>query len=376
MKLNFTYEQAREFVDINGEVAFYESVFYIDGFKISLFNYRITTYDDFRKGNQAEEMRGITFVFNKDGSLYKRYLMLPKIFNINQIEETEYDTVKSYEIESILAKEDGTLINFIQLPNGRILPRTKMSFENDQTNMALSIYDADEELQRLVKWSLENDICLFFEYVSFDNKIVLHYNKSKLIFINARHNITGEFIDINTIETSIEKAIDYSKVYTLDELVHFCAVEENVEGFIIRCTNGFSWKMKTKWYFDIHDMQDALYQEYKVIQFALNDEIDDVLSQIPLETVDLRERVKAITKIVNDEIEIYSDKIDKELETYTDPVTLIEKLENIDKVLMHLVLNIKNGNDKFTNIKKRIHVETKKHIIAQKWLFERGYKLL
>ena len=50
-----------------GESSFYESEKIIDGYKISLFNYRLADNKDFNKPF-AKEMRGICFVFNEDGS--------------------------------------------------------------------------------------------------------------------------------------------------------------------------------------------------------------------------------------------------------------------------------------------------------------------
>ena len=71
---------------------FYESKFVIDGYNVSIFNYILAQYSDFID-NLAFEMRWLTYVFNKDGSLFKRYLLLHKFFNLNQVAESQYSLV-------------------------------------------------------------------------------------------------------------------------------------------------------------------------------------------------------------------------------------------------------------------------------------------
>lgn len=80
-----TYEEALEIVKVKGDLIFYENKYEIDGYSVSVFNYRLANYNDFFniiEGNDldAKEMRGLTFIFNSDGSLYKRYIMLQKFW--------------------------------------------------------------------------------------------------------------------------------------------------------------------------------------------------------------------------------------------------------------------------------------------------------
>jgi hypothetical protein len=133
-----TYEDCVKICEENDNLIFFEKKYVIDNYKISCFNYRLADLNHFMnpiKDNiniNAFELRGITFIFNEDGSLYKRYLLLDKFFNLNQTEISLYDKVKDLEIESIYVKEDGSLITFIKLPNDRIVCKSKMSFDSTQ----------------------------------------------------------------------------------------------------------------------------------------------------------------------------------------------------------------------------------------------------
>ena len=83
-----TYEDCRLICDTHDNFIFYESKHKEDGFDISIFNYRLATFQNFenpvpdRPDIKGYEMRGITFIFTSGGTLYKRYLLLDKFFNL------------------------------------------------------------------------------------------------------------------------------------------------------------------------------------------------------------------------------------------------------------------------------------------------------
>jgi len=107
-----TYEDAKAISKRYNEKHFWEIQFMIGGYKLSSFNYFICGWDDFafplpeKPLTNAFDMRGTTFVFNSDGSLYKRFLMLPKFFNLNQVEATQYGNVKDKKIVNVSVKEE------------------------------------------------------------------------------------------------------------------------------------------------------------------------------------------------------------------------------------------------------------------------------
>ena len=100
MKYIVTYNDAVEMTKAYDNFNFSSKEHEIDGYRIVTFNYFLCEYNFFVKPLKdkdwihARDMRGVTFIFNKDGSLFKRYLMLEKFFNLNQVEETQYHVVK------------------------------------------------------------------------------------------------------------------------------------------------------------------------------------------------------------------------------------------------------------------------------------------
>ena len=104
-----TYAEALE-MTAGDTPSFYESKMVVDGYNVSVFNYRLAVYNDFvtpipsKPEVKAYEMRGLTFVFNEDGSLFNRYVLLEKFFNLNQVPESMYSVVK-YKIKYVNNKK-------------------------------------------------------------------------------------------------------------------------------------------------------------------------------------------------------------------------------------------------------------------------------
>ena len=281
------------------DAPFYESKFVVEGYEVSIFNYRLANYSDFAS-NSAFEMRGLTFVFNEDGSLFNRYLLLHKFFNLNQVEETQYSLIKDLEIKSIYNKEDGSVASFVRLPNGSVLGKSKMSFESDQAAGMNRLYKSNADLKRFVDWSLDKNYVAVFEYVAPNNRIVLRYLDEELILLRLRDNKTGEYLDLSKFSKEIGSLkVAPFDVASLDELVELSHTIEDKEGWIIEFSNGLFIKVKTAWYVSLHGLlTDDLYREHLLVRYVLDEKIDDVLGQVPEEEVEAHARIEKIIAVV------------------------------------------------------------------------------
>jgi T4 RnlA family RNA ligase len=311
-----TYEEAKTIVSTTGELVFYESVQVVDGYKISVFNYRLASYNDFVEYS-ANELRGLTFVFNEDGSLFNRYVLLHKFFNVNQVAETQFCLIKDEPILAVHDKADGSVVSFVRLPNNNVYAKTKMIVkENDQARMAQAVYDNSESLQRLVNYTLDNDMVAIFELVSPLNRIVLNYTDTDLVLLRLRDNKTGEYLPLETLGeyiSDVRIVDDETHLYkTWDDIFTMMETAENKEGCVITLPSGL-YKTKTQWYFDLHGLlSDYVYREDYLIEFILDDKIDDIISQIPEEDTEVRSLIDAVTVVVNN----YIKRILSEIEYY------------------------------------------------------------
>ena len=312
-----TYEDCIELCSYEGS-PFYEVKTTIEGYTVSTFNYRMAQFKDFNnpikdKPNiKGHELRGLCFVFNKDGSLFNRFLLLEKFFNLNQVPESMYSIVKGFKVKHINNKEDGSIATFIKLPNGKVIGKSKMGFDNEQAIGINRIYKNNADVKLFVDWCYNNDLTAIFEYVSPRNRIVLRYTDEELILLRLRDNITGKHVCIkNHLDKigSIKIAPFEDEHQTIDDLVERSKNEIGKEGWVITFDNGQMIKIKTQEYLSLHGLlTNDLYRENIIIGYILEDKIDDVLAQVPEDEKEAFERIDKIIKIVKKAI---SDKVDE-----------------------------------------------------------------
>ena len=324
-----TYEQALELCS-DEDAPFYESKMIVDGFNVSVFNYRLAQYKDFanpipdKPELKGYEMRGLTFVFNEDGSLFNRYVLLEKFFNLNQVPDSLYSVVKNYKIKFVNNKEDGSIASFVKLPNGKVIGKSKMGFDNDQADGINRVYKTNKEVKSLVDWSLDNNIVPVFEYVAPNNRIVLRYPSEELILLRLRDNVTGKHIDIRDHLDkvgSIRVAPFEDEIKDLDHLIELNATQVDKEGSIVTCEdeNGrdFFFKLKTPWYCERHGLlTEDLYREHIIIGYILDDKIDDILGQVPEDEKEAHIRINKIIDIVKKSISDKVSEIEKDYRQY------------------------------------------------------------
>jgi T4 RnlA family RNA ligase len=369
-----TYEDCRLICDTHDNFIFYESKHKEDGFDISIFNYRLSTFQNFenpvpdRPDIKGYEMRGITFVWNQDGSLYKRYLLLDKFFNLEQTPCSMYSVVKDYKIKNIYNKEDGSIASFVRLPNGKVLGRSKTSFQSDQAIEIQKIYEKDGQIKQFVDFCMDEDIVPIFEFVSPQNRIVVPYANTELILLRMRDNKTGEYLNINDFSHKLDgisvAASDEGK--TLEDLISLKNVIEGKEGWIIQFENGKMIKLKSQWYIDRHRLfTEDLNRENTLISLIVDETIDDVLAQ--LEEPTKKAEIEKTIEIVNKEISRMAHLVDELMVNYKG-----DRKEFAIKFNKHpmfpIAMGIISGKDKVDLIKQRIKTDTKKLLQAREWM--------
>jgi len=368
-----TYEQAKEMVASKGDLVFYETMHRIDGCKVSVFNYRLAQYSDFiepvaGKNYKAHELRGLTYVFNEDGSLYKRYLLFNKFFNLNQTTESLYENVKDKKVASVYNKEDGSLITFIKLSNGKVLAKTKMGFDNDQVDAVNVLYNKNEAIRNFVDECFEKDLVTMWEYVSFKNKIVLDYKGSNLVLLKVRNNKTGEYLDVEDFRGRGFDVVRKEKFTDLDSIVTWAETAKDVEGCVVTFDDGFMVKIKTEWYVDLHHLIDSVNREDYVAQMVLNETIDDAISKLNIETEkeiitwmkDIERKIKKYMSERISEVETLVSKYDGSMKNFA-----IEYRSDKNFGLAALVLK---GLDVFDVVKDVVRKETNKQGKARNFL--------
>jgi T4 RnlA family RNA ligase len=285
-----TYEECQEIVSKNE--FFYEMKTSVDGYDISVFNYRLARSEDFLhpipgKDIEASELRGLTFIHNEGNS--QRFLMLHKFFNLNQVAGYQYGELKNLDIVRVQDKADGSMIAFVRLPNGRIVAKTKMGFDNDQALLAQELFKKDKELQEFVTESLNRGLVTIYELCSPLNRIVLRYSKTELRLLQIRSQETGEYLDTYSNDLVIKhgiKVVDRETPKTLDEYVELAKSTKGIEGWVLTFANQQMVKLKTEDYFSLHGLlTEKLTRENLILGLVLDDTIDDAISQLDMNDI-------------------------------------------------------------------------------------------
>jgi len=382
-----TYEDCVEMCS-QDESPFYETKLIVESYPVSLFNYRLAKYSDFvtplpsKPEISGKELRGLCFVFNQDGTIFKRFLLLEKFFNLNQVPESMYSIVKDYKIKWVNNKEDGSIASYIQLPNGKVLGKSKMGFDNEQANGINRIYKTRTDVKTFVDWCLQNGITAIFEYVSPANRIVLRYLDEDLILLRMRDNTSGKHLDIKNYLDKIGtiKIAPFEDDYKdLNSLIEVNATQVDKEGVIVQAEDKFGkdffFKIKTPWYMSLHGLlTNDIYREHIIIGYILDDKIDDILGQIPEDEKEAHERIEKIITIVKKVIDEKVQDIKKSYQVYLDMGS-----NNKEYALKYYkkepnfgyVMQMTKGGDSYELAKDWLRDKTKKLMIARDFLKEK-----
>jgi len=257
-----TYEECLKIVK-NSEVFYMKEEFFMNK-KIHIFSYRLSTYNDFKIKN------------------WDRFIALNKFFNINENEDWLLEKFNKKKITKIEEKIDGSMISFV-LINEKIYAKTKLTFISSQAIAAQKIIDNDINLFSFIYGLIKSDLMPIFEYISPFNQIVLEYEKTELILLQVRCNVSGEYLnlkDLNTYDIKIKKSFEN---YSLNDLMKLKESKKEIEGYVITFKDGSMAKVKTDWYMELHHIiGDDIMVENIIIRNILEEKIDDVLSQLSL----------------------------------------------------------------------------------------------
>jgi len=281
-----TFNKAMEIVENND--AFYYKDEEHKGRKFRIFNYRLATYSDFNNDIDSLELRGLTFELNSKGTK-KPYLGLHKFFNDgeNPFAMVEWD---ENDVLDVREKLDGSFIQVFYIGKD-LYVKTKGTFKSKQALAAEEFILKNQNYIAFILKCKKYNLQPFFEYVSPFNQIVIPYEKSELILTQIRTK-DGEYLDYKRLKEFAEKfglkiAKEYN--YTLKKLRELQNSEKGFEGWVARnkkypLKTQFR-KVKTIDYFEKHHLLTGnAMQENVIIASILNENIDDIISTLPVNT--------------------------------------------------------------------------------------------
>jgi RNA ligase len=248
-----------------------------DGYQVV--NYAVMMEDSFPVVDSVEaairrECRGL--VFDLEGNLINR--RFHKFFNVNERDETRYEHVDFSKPHVVLDKLDGSMVSPCMV-KGHVRWMTKMGVTD--TAMQAELHTVKYQIYRdMAEYELSRGWTPVFEWVSRASRIVLDYPEDALILTAMRETATGRYMlykDMTELaeyyDIPVVKAYDYKDENILDVVRSL----EDTEGVVIRFDDGHMLKVKADWYVLRHKSKDAITREKNVLDYVVNDRVDDVL---------------------------------------------------------------------------------------------------
>ena len=334
------YDEALKIVE--SSTSFQVKYDVVNGSKVAMFGYRLADFNDFYDNN-AFEMRGLTYVQDKNGMWSNPYLHLHKFFNLNQTTNYMMSDIKNKKLISVYDKLDGSMIRFIPI-NGKVFAKTKMSFTSAQAISAQAIYETNENIKTFVNYALKNNLAPIFEYVSQFNRIVVGYTFSDLVLIAVRNNETGEYLNIANFADKWKIRSVKTLNISFDEIINSIDSLKNIEGYVLHFDDNQMVKIKTSWYLEKHRLLtvDISSTDF-LIKCVIENKIDDVYSSIPVENSEVRNYIVELTKKISSYVNIKTKKIENILKEYDGDRKKFAQKHNQDQDF-HLIMQSINDN--------------------------------
>lgn len=248
--------------------------------KFRIFSYYIASYSEWLKPD-ALECRGIMFELDDNNNPIRIAARPPKKF-FNLFENPFTEDIKDDQVGLAFKKEDGSLISSF-IDKGELFLKSKGSLFSQQVlDSQKWLYDERRKpLLECLKWYAENDITINMEWVSPDNRVVLTYEEPRLIILNARHNITGEYIDLEDLvkdQTINQYMVDNHPFETINELIKEVQELKDQEGYVVYNSKGAEpvFKIKCPWYVHLHSVKSSVSSDKNLWEAVAEGVSDDI----------------------------------------------------------------------------------------------------
>jgi RNA ligase len=256
----------------------------------TVINYNVMMADTF-DCDIRRECRGIIFDTESGEILRRPY---HKFFNVNEREETQDNVVDLSRPHAILEKLDGSMIAPFVV-NDQLIWGTKMG----ATEVAEPVEDfvlLHENYSQFARFLIRRGYTPIFEWCSRKQRIVLDYKEDQLILTAIRDLTTGRYMSWDLVTNTAdlyfipvvgkwETGVDMDNK-TMSSFVNYVRDLEDVEGFVVRFSDGHMIKLKCDWYVQIHKAKEKILQDRNIVELILDDKLDDVKAHLPQEDRD------------------------------------------------------------------------------------------
>ena len=253
----------------------------------TVINYNVMMADTFDCPIRRE-CRGIIFD-TESGDILRR--PFHKFFNVNEREETQDHVVDLSQDHRILEKLDGSMIAPFMIWPGEMVWGTKMG-ATDVAKPVEEFVETHPNYRQFAKFVISRGYTPIFEWCSRKQRIVLDYKEDQLILTAMRDLTTGRYMSRDIMANTadmyfIPMVREFEPQTDMKAFLDYVRDLEDVEGFVVRFSDGHMLKLKCHWYLQIHKAKEAILQDRNIVELILDEALDDVKAHLPQEDRDL-----------------------------------------------------------------------------------------
>lgn len=263
------------------------------------------------------ECRGLKFY--PDGTIMAR--PFGKFFNVNQKEHTRLENLDFNIPHTVMEKLDGSMIHPGFIWKGHIEAGRKIKQLRFMTRAGIT--DVSQHAEKYLTGPIMGfcvqcetfGITPIFEFVSPQNRIVIKYEESELVYLGAREKETGRYIPREEIMPWLRQfKIPHVKRYSLHiaqdpkNFMEHVRDLQNQEGYVIQFESGNMVKVKAEDYVLKHRTKSYLDHEKNVFEIVMQDKVDDLIALLEPED---QEKVKLYASLITDSMYRHAEHIAK-----------------------------------------------------------------
>lgn len=223
------------------------------------------------------EARGIKYDLKTHQVVGRTY---HKFFNANERAETNMGKVDMSQEHHLLDKLDGSMVSPYRTPSNKLIMLTKKGI-SDVGALATGWSAENQTYRKFYDKIMDQNKTPIFEWCSRKSRIVIDYPTDRMVLTAIRDNVTGEYDHYDAMrELALENNIDVVQAYksnfnSLDAIIGEIRHLLDMEGIIVRFTDGNMLKIKGEWYCAIHRVASNFKFEKDIIRMLVSETIDD-----------------------------------------------------------------------------------------------------
>jgi RNA ligase len=239
-------------------------------------NYAVAFADTFGPVTEVgdavrRECRGLIFR-KSDGKIIRR--PFHKFFNVGEKDETQPDVIQAVlDDTSSLEKLDGSMIAPFRVGE-TLFWGTKMG-NTDVAKLVDPFLAKNPNYVIFANMWISMGATPIFEFCSRSQRIVIDYPEDRLVLTAMRFMKSGKYVPYHILRG---EAADFG-IEVVGELT-FDQAARDVEGVVLRTSEGHMLKMKCESYLRIHKAKDKITVEKNAVAAIINNEIDDVMADL------------------------------------------------------------------------------------------------